>query len=96
MHLDEIIRRFDNPKSNGANNYMVRCPCHDDSTQSLSITEKDDKILMNCFAGCRTGDILWAVGLQERDLYNTASTPDRPPSVEYRYTPDLKKVRFYE
>lgn len=95
MHLDEIIRRFDNPKSNGANNYMVRCPCHDDSTQSLSITEKDDKILMNCFAGCRTGDILWAVGLQERDLFNTASTPDRPPSVEYLYTPDLKKVRFY-
>lgn len=95
MYLDEVVRRFDDAKPNGLNSYMVRCPMHDDSTQSLSITEKDNKILMNCFAGCRTGDILRAVGLQERDLFNTAATPDRPPAVEYRYTPDLKKVRFY-
>ena len=95
MHFDEIIRHFDKPKPNGANSYMVRCPIHDDSTQSLCITEKDGKILMNCFAGCRTQDILWAVGLQESDLFNTSSTSDRPPSVEYLYTPDLKKVRFY-
>lgn len=95
MHIDEVIRHFESPKPNGANSYMVRCPCHDDSTQSLSITEKDNKILLNCFAGCRTQDILWAVGLQERDLFNTAGVADRPPQVEYLYTPDLKKVRFY-
>ena len=95
MHLDEVIRHFDCPKPNGANSYMVRCPMHDDSTQSLSITEKDNKILLNCFAGCNTSDILCVSGLTEKDLFNTASTPDRPPQVEYLYTPDLKKVRFY-
>ena len=95
MHIDEVIRHFESPKPNGAGSFMVRCPCHDDSTQSLSITEKDNKILLNCFAGCRTQDILWAVGLQERDLFNTAGVDDRPPQVEYLYTPDLKKVRFY-
>lgn len=95
MHIDEVIRYFESPKPNGAGSFMVRCPCHDDSTQSLSITEKDNKVLLNCFAGCRTQDILWAVGLQERDLFNTAGVADRPPQVEYLYTPDLKKVRFY-
>ena len=70
MHLDVIIRHFDNPKPNGANSYMVRCPCHKDNQQSLSITEKDGKILMNCFAGCNSQDILWAVGLKETDLFN--------------------------
>lgn len=95
MHIDEVIRHFDCPKPNGANSYMVRCPMHDDSTQSLSITEKDNKILLNCFAGCHTSDILRVSGLTEKDLFNTASTPDRPPQVEYLYTPDLKKIRFY-
>lgn len=100
MHLDEIIRHFDKPKSNGANSYMVRCPCHNDKQQSLCITEKDGKILVNCFAGCNPQTILWAVGLKESDLFNnenhtSSGTSDRPPSAEYFYGPDLKKIRFY-
>ena len=97
VHLDEIIRHFDNPKPNGANSFMVRCPCHNDKHQSLSITEKDGKILMNCFAGCNSRDILWAAGLRERDLFNNDQRkPDnRPESAEYHYGPDLKKIRFY-
>lgn len=97
MHLDEIIRYFDNSKPNGANSYMVRCPCHDDKQQSLSITEKDGKILMNCFAGCNPRDILWAAGLQESDLFNNdqRKSDNRPESAEYHYGPDLKKIRFY-
>ena len=97
MHLDEIIRHFDSPKPNGANSYMVCCPYHGDKHQSLSITEKDGKILMNCFAGCNPRDILWAVGLQESDLFNNDQRkPDnRPESAEYHYGPDLKKIRFY-
>ena len=100
MHLDEIIRHFDKPKPNGANSYMVRCPCHNDKQQSLCITEKDGKILVNCFAGCNPQTILWAVGLNESDLFNNDSqnasgTSDRPASAEYFYGPDLKKVRFY-
>ena len=97
MHLDEIIRHFDSPKPNGANSYMVCCPYHGDKHQSLSITEKDGKILMNCFAGCNPRDILWAAGLQESDLFNNDQRkPDnRPESAEYHYGPDLKKIRFY-
>ncbi len=98
MHLDEIIRHFDNPKPNGANSYMVCCPYHGDKHQSLSITEKDNKILMNCFVGCDPKDILWAAGLQESDLFNNdQNKPDnRPESAEYLYGPDLKKIRFYK
>ncbi len=97
MHLDEIIRHFDSPKPNGANSYMVCCPYHGDKHQSLSITEKDGKILMNCFAGCNPRDILWTAGLQESDLFNNDQRkPDnRPESAEYHYGPDLKKIRFY-
>lgn len=100
MHLDEIIRYFDKPKPNGTSSYMVRCPCHDDKQQSLSVTEKNGKILINCFAGCHSHDILWAAGLKESDLFNNdspnvVSSSDKPQSVEYSYGPDLKKIRFY-
>ena len=100
MHLDEIIRYFDKPKPNGANSYMVRCPCHDDKQQSLSVTEKNGKILINCFAGCSPQDILMVSGLKEKDLFNDdpnrKAATDKPQSVEYSYDPDLKKVRFYK
>lgn len=99
MHLDEIIRYFDKPKPNGANSYMVRCPCHDDKQQSLSVTEKNGKILINCFAGCSPQDILMVSGLKEKDLFNDSpnrkAATDKPQSVEYNYGHDLKKVRFY-
>ncbi len=40
----------------------VRCPAHDDRHPSLSITERDGKLLVHCHAGCDQGvvwDALW-------------------------------------
>lgn len=31
---------------------MCRCPAHDDADPSLSITERPDRVLVHCFAGC--------------------------------------------
>ena len=40
------------PRRSGAG-YSARCPAHDDSNPSLSITEGDDgRALINCQAGC--------------------------------------------
>lgn len=46
-----------------AEGWMVKCPAHDDSTASLSITPGSDKVLANCFARCEKKDILDALGL---------------------------------
>lgn len=97
MELKDIVSRFESPKPNGNNSYMVKCPCHNDSTQSLCISEKGDKILMNCFAGCRPEDITRAIGLEMKDLFSqnrSRPVPQRPPSVEYMYSDKLKKTRF--
>jgi putative DNA primase/helicase len=49
---------------------MGRCPSHEDGTASLSIKEKDGKILLFCHAGCDTErDILPALGLKLSDLF---------------------------
>jgi putative DNA primase/helicase len=49
--------------------YLVHCPAHADSKQSLRLTVSDSgKILMKCRAGCLTKDVAAAFGLTMRDL----------------------------
>lgn len=68
MNLEEIISKFDNARRE-RDGFKVRCPCHSDSKNSLSINEgRGGAILLNCFAGCETKNILDAVGLDFKDI----------------------------
>lgn len=40
---------------------MCRCPAHADSTASLSLRQGDSGILVHCFAGCTTTEVLSAL-----------------------------------
>jgi hypothetical protein len=58
----------------------ARCPAHADKTPSLSITEKPDRILIYCHAGCTLDAICGALGIEARELFfksngNPASAP---------------------
>jgi hypothetical protein len=54
----------------GKGAWTAKCPAHDDSRASLSITEKTDgTILVKCHANCATTDVLGAVGLTLKDLF---------------------------
>jgi hypothetical protein len=49
---------------------MGRCPNHDDRQPSLSIREgRRGVILVYCFAGCRTRDVIEAAGVKWNDLF---------------------------
>lgn len=53
-----------------ARGWQVQCPVHDDQQPSLSIKLGDDgKVLLHCFAGCSTEDIVGALGLEVADLF---------------------------
>ena len=50
--------------------WAARCPAHDDCRPSLSIGPgRDGRVLIKCFAGCRTEDVLDAAGLTWADLF---------------------------
>ncbi len=53
----------------------ARCPAHEDRAPSLSVREAEQfsGALVRCHAGCRTEDVLAALGLTTRDLF------DEPP-----------------
>lgn len=67
--LDRILSKLDGVSESGENQWMARCPSHDDRTPSLSIGLKDDRILLCCHAGCQISSVLRDLGLGERDLF---------------------------
>ena len=69
MSIDVLLSRLNGVRENGADKYMARCPAHEDRSPSLAVKECDDgRVLIHCFAGCETQDVLDAVGLTFGDL----------------------------
>ncbi len=69
MNINEFISKLNNVKRTGENEYIACCPGHDDRNPSLSITEKEGKILLHCHAGCKPEQIVAAMGVEMKDLY---------------------------
>lgn len=70
---------------------MCRCPAHEDSTPSLSVTgTADGRVLLHCFAGCDGGAViatlrgmgLWPQGGPVRAPLRL--TPERPDEAQLR------------
>lgn len=82
MQLDDLLDRLERVHKSG-NGYTARCPAHQDRAPSLSIAEGDDRLLLNCHAGCEQDDVLAALGLSWKDIVYEQN--DDPEAV-YRYT----------
>ena len=69
-----MLGRLEKVTDTGGGQYSARCPAHEDKSPSLSIRETDDRLLLHCFAGCHSTEIVAAVGLSLADLFNTPLT----------------------
>jgi len=54
--IDRVISYLRNVKKSG-DGYVASCPAHDDNRPSLSLTEKDGKLLFRCHAGCAQAEV---------------------------------------
>lgn len=53
--------------------YLAICPAHDDRHASLAVAEgRDGRLLLHCWAGCATRDVLTALDLDWCDLFAQA------------------------
>jgi DNA primase len=77
IDASRIASALGGAKPNGSG-WLARCPCHFDNTASLSLHDAGDKLLVWCFAGCSSLDVL--AELRRRGLL------DRPERQQQRPT----------
>lgn len=82
MSATALLSRLDKVRRTKPGTWVACCPAHEDKHPSMAIRDEDGKVLVHCFAGCSTEEILDAVGLSFSDLM-----PDR---VEHHSSPIRK------
>lgn len=69
MSVEKILNKLNKVKRTSNNSWLACCPAHDDRTPSLSIRDTGEgKLMLRCFAGCETIDVLGAIGLDWEDV----------------------------
>jgi len=87
MSVAALISHLDGVKEIRHGQYIARCPAHEDGSPSLAIKDGDEgRVILHCFAGCETEDVLNAIGVTFADVM-----PERI-GTEYSYKP--LKPRF--
>jgi hypothetical protein len=80
MKIDDFLSRLKGVQASGDRKWVACCPAHEDDSPSLGIAlGADDRILVNCYAGCSFDEIVSAMGLKKSDLMpdNGKATPPK-------------------
>jgi hypothetical protein len=91
VNAAEIAQGLGGHKRNGSEWYC-RCPAHDDKAPSLSITEKDGKVLFTCRAGCAQEDVLAA--LRQRGVWPERANGRQSIAAIYSYRDETGALRY--
>jgi len=87
--LDDFLLLLKGVKAESAGQYKALCPGHEDTDRSLSVKQADGKLLIKCFAGCETANILKALNLTLADLFlNGHESKPQPHQIEAVYQYD--------
>jgi hypothetical protein len=97
--LNSVLIRFSGVRRSGKV-WKARCPAHPDKNPSLSICEREGKILLHCHAGCATENICAAAGIGMRKLFPQKPSQDwgngrsRKITARYPYTDEKGNVLY--
>jgi hypothetical protein len=97
--VEQLLSRLARVKGRNGS-WTACCPAHDDKGPSLAVKESEDgRILMHCFAGCNTADVLGAIGMEMNDLFPPKEkTQDgiRPSIKPAFFASDLMRIIHVE
>lgn len=84
--IDIILAQLTKVCKRQTGQWSACCPAHADNGPSLSVRETSEgSVLLHCFAGCSTGAVMDALGLNMSDLYpphkRTGNEPKRTPRL---------------
>ncbi len=77
--LQAVESRTGHRRERSGDGFKLYCPAHDGNSPALSIGETPDGLpLIHCHAGCDSGDVLKAVGMEWRDFHEGKPESPRP------------------
>lgn len=92
MTLDEFVERLEGASPSGGG-FVALCPAHDDSNASLSVHGTDDRIIVNCHAGCSFEEIIGALDIPAREMFFHSGNWSEPEAV-YQYRDEAGMLLF--
>ena len=95
-NLETVLSRLKKVKKTGQGKYIAVCPSHEDKSPSLGIKAVDDRILLHCFAGCETTDVLGALDLKFEDIMPNQCKGNFPKEKNPFYASDILKTTWNE
>lgn len=103
MNAEQVANILGNAKRAGSG-WLTKCPAHDDKHASLTLSDKDGKLLWNCKTGCAQTSVLDALkrlGLLEKSISSAgvSKKKEKKEVIEthecsYNYTDEDGKLLF--
>ncbi len=85
MTAAAVAQRCDPRARRSGGGWIARCPAHRDNSPSLSVRAgRDGRVVVHCWAGCATADVLRAVGLAWADVFGDARPMTRAQVQAHR------------
>ena len=72
--------------------WLVPCPCHEDKTPSLNLSDGDGKLLYHCFAGCSQKEV--GAELKRRGVLQPEKKQKRKMVKAYSYIDKKGELLF--
>lgn len=82
-----VLSRLDQVRQSGKA-FSALCPAHADSSPSLRVSPNDEThpgVALFCNAGCKPQDIVAALGLEMKDLFDNSKNEKRELVATYKY-----------
>jgi len=88
LNADDLLSRLEKVRPSVPGQWVALCPAHEDRSPSLSIRDcGDGRILLHCFAGCATEEVLSSLGLTFRDIMPPDRLRDAEPFKPLKWPP---------
>ncbi len=85
MNVHPILDRLEKVRQVKPDAWTACCPAHDDSSPSLAIADKGDRVLMHCYGGCTFDEIRAALAMETHEFFLDGKAPkSAAPGVSMR------------
>jgi hypothetical protein len=90
--VEELLDKLDKVRSTGRDKWTACCPVHGDKRPSMSIAEKDGRVLCHCFScGANGLDVVEALGLPKSVLFEKELPRGHIPK---KFKEEVERDRF--